>query len=35
MALEHGELMPQGENLRPEFKTGPNGGPERGEEGDE
>jgi hypothetical protein len=33
--LEHGELMPEGENLRPELKTGPNGSPERDEEGDE
>jgi len=27
--------MPEGENLRPELKTGPNGSPERDEEGDE
>ena len=27
--------MPQGENLRLELKTGPDGSPERGEESDE
>jgi hypothetical protein len=35
LALQHGELMPEGENLRFELETGPNGSPERGEEGDE
>ena len=35
MASEDGELMPEGENLRFEFKTRPNGGPEGGEQSDE
>jgi hypothetical protein len=33
--LKDGELMPQGENLRLELETGPDGRPERGEDGDE
>jgi hypothetical protein len=33
--LKDGELMPQGENLRLELETGPDGSLERGEESDE
>ena len=35
LALEDGELMPEGENLRPELETRPNDRPEGGEEGRE
>ena len=35
LALEDGELMPQGENLHLEIETRSNGGAERGEQGDE
>jgi hypothetical protein len=35
LSLEDGELMPEGENLRLEFKTRANGGPTGGKQRDE
>jgi len=35
LALEYGELMPEGENLHLELETRPNGGPEGGEQREE
>jgi hypothetical protein len=35
LALEYGQLMPEGENLQMEIETRPNGGSEGGEQSDE
>jgi hypothetical protein len=35
LALEDGELMAEGDNLRLEFESGPHGGPEGGPQSDE